>query len=573
MRNTAESTHDLSKRRAAVLSELVRLFSAGKDPIGLAEAAVELVARATGALSVFVYFWHPDVERLVLEIVSRADSDRGFENVGMRLGEGITGWSGLHQKPVVIHRNIRDDPRFLELPGVEEEPYRSMIAVPIHDEERLFGVFAMYSDREEAFSEPELVISEEVGLLLASGLKRAENVKELEITSATARFLTDLPPGATSSTAAALQESAHRVLSLMNADMCVIDYVPLIGMNADPVIIAERIDGVPSPRVRLTHSKKAIREQQDRYEINCDRISVALGFSTSRGILTCYRQKRFAPAETSRLHVLATQIGVLLETVRSGSTGSTNMVRLLVSNNSEELSQSLRRIGWRGAPFQPVLVNLLSAGLDAESLARQVRNSISANLSSEIPTLGSGNQLLVLAPAGSGKPDHSLETVHQWLQDLTSQIDVSLAAGIGDSTSQTTDIATSIKQARQALAWAQFHAPEDKMRIVDYRDVQSVSSLPGLVTELAPALASMKYLLNRIAKYDEDNGTELVHTVREYAAHGGSTVDAARSLFIHRNTMRQRVSRIETMLDCRLQDLGDWTEILLATRLLEEASR
>ena len=567
-------SQDLPNRRATVLSELVRLFASGKDPMGLAEAAVELVARATGALSVFVYFWEPDTERLVLRIVTRADSHLEIEHVHMRLGEGIAGWSGLHQRPVVINENIQDDPRFLAVEGVSEDQYKSVITVPIHDEEQFYGVFAMYADRPFAFGEDELAISEEVGWLLASGLKRAENVRDLEIQSATARFLVDLPASAASSGASALKESAHRVLSLLDADMCIIDYVPWIGMGADPVIIAERPLVGEQPRIRLTHSKHAIREQHERYEMNHDRISVALGFGTSRGVLTCYRVRRFSPAEADRLHILATQIGVLLETVGNGSVGAANMVRILISRDGDEISRSLRRIGWRGTAFHPVLIQLQHAGVDNETLSREIRDSIASDLGAEVPTMGSDTRLLILAPAGSkAQSDASLEAVRIWLKKLTSKIDLSIVVGIGESTSHAQDLSIAIRQAHDALTWAQFIAPTGPVTVVEYRDIKSVMGLPALVGELAPILSTLRYHVAEVHRYDLAHGTQLLETLESYAANGGAAAETAQSLYIHRNTIRQRLARIEQILDTRLADLGDWTTIMLATRLIRAGSR
>lgn len=560
---------DLPNRRATVLSELVRLFASGKDPMGLAEAAVELVARATGALSVFVYFWEPDTERLVLRIVTRADSHLKLGHVQMRLGEGITGWSGLHQRPVVINENIQDDPRFLAVGGVSEDQYKSVMTVPIHDEEQFYGVFAMYSDRAFAFGDDELAISEEVGWLLASGLKRAETVHDLEIQSATAKFLVDLPASAASSGASALKESAHRVLSLLDADMCIIDYVPWIGMGSDPVIIAERSQEGDQPRIRLTHSKHAIREQHDRYEENHDRISVSLGFGTSRGVLTCYRERRFKPTEVDRLHILATQIGVLLETVGTGSIGAASMVRILISRDGDELAGSLRRIGWRGTAFQPVLIQLQQAGVDNETLSREIRDSIANDLGTEVPTMGSDTRLLVVAPAGSkAQTDASLEAVRVWLKKLTSKIDLSVVVGIGESTTAGQDISIAIRQAHDALTWAQFIAPTGRVTMVEYREIKGVIGLPTLVGELAPNLSILRFQIAELHRYDQVHGTQLLETLESYAANGGAASDTAQSLYIHRNTIRQRLARIEQILGTSLSELGDWTTIMLATRLI-----
>lgn len=216
----------LPQKRAEVLSGLVRLFSSGKDSIGLAQSAVEIVARVTGARGVFVYLWDDKIEKLVLQAVSDVDLEIHVSDVQMRLGEGIAGWSGLHRRPVLLNRDFQSDPRFLDFSTIDEDVYRSCLTVPIYDDAHLYGVFAVYSAVEDAFGDDDLTISEEVGLLLASGLKRAETFKDLELQSATARFLLDLPSSARLSRASAIRESASCILRLLDAEACVIDYIP-----------------------------------------------------------------------------------------------------------------------------------------------------------------------------------------------------------------------------------------------------------------------------------------------------------------------------------------------------------
>lgn len=63
--------------------------------------------------------------------------------------------------------------------------------------------------------------------------------------------------------------------------------------------------------------------------------------------------------------------------------------------------------------------------------------------------------------------------------------------------------------------------------------------------------------LNRIrelARYDDDRNTELVKTLEYYLDHGGSLVETAQALYIHRNTLLHRLERIKSLIQINLRD-------------------
>lgn len=79
-------------------------------------------------------------------------------------------------------------------------------------------------------------------------------------------------------------------------------------------------------------------------------------------------------------------------------------------------------------------------------------------------------------------------------------------------------------------------------------------------------------MIAELHRHDQVHGTQLLETLESYAANGSAAADTAQSLYIHRNTIRQRMARIEQILGTRLADLGDWTTIMLATRLIRSGS-
>lgn len=118
--------------RAAELDGLHRIISAANSTLDLdtsLQTVVETVAQVVGveACSVYLYDKHRD------ELVLRATRGLNLAAVGQvvsRLGVGVTGWAAQLGHPVAV-RDVWQEPRFNVEPQLGEEPFRSMLAVPI----------------------------------------------------------------------------------------------------------------------------------------------------------------------------------------------------------------------------------------------------------------------------------------------------------------------------------------------------------------------------------------------------------------------------------------------------------
>ncbi|NHZ71518.1 MAG: hypothetical protein GWP17_00310 [Aquificales bacterium] len=60
--------------------------------------------------------------------------------------------------------------------------------------------------------------------------------------------------------------------------------------------------------------------------------------------------------------------------------------------------------------------------------------------------------------------------------------------------------------------------------------------------------------IHTLNAYDNRRGTKLIHTLETYLDHGGSLVETAQALFMHRNTLRHRIERIEELCSVDLRD-------------------
>lgn len=559
----------LADRRAEVLSQLVLLFTEGRDPVDLAEDSVQMVARAAGAAAAFVYLWDEEAELLVLRVGTPGPQRTGVGEVRLRLGEGITGWAALRQQSVIIDGAPRDDPRYIESDKVGETEFHSALAVPIADGQgQLRGVFSLYSLEESAFGKDELAIAVEVGRLLASGLVRAETNEDLNRQSAIARFLVDFPTASRTGLVSSLQFAARKMLDLLDAEVCVLEYMSRRDSGTAPVIIALRTP-TGEHRVWLTHSKSAAQATVDQHGHDMNSVAVSLGMNASKGVLTCYRHRRFRPSDLDRLSNLTAQLSVLLETVDLNSVGSSLATQLLFCEQDDQTARMVEELGIEGPVFA-VVVRLSKIRGDADVAIRSLREVLSDAVGKRSIVLLDSTWGIALVPAPGGRvPSDISQHLLSATETLARDIGLGAAIGIGSIAQTPGHARKSIVQAREALGWAEHINCAEPIALTTAADIRDAQSLPQVVSELAPDVLNIVHSLEPLAGYDIEQGTELLKTLSVLATCGGSVQGAVTRLFIHRNTLRQRMQRIEQILGTSLGASTNWVAWSLAARIAD----
>jgi DNA-binding PucR family transcriptional regulator len=83
----------------------------------------------------------------------------------------------------------------------------------------------------------------------------------------------------------------------------------------------------------------------------------------------------------------------------------------------------------------------------------------------------------------------------------------------------------------------------------------------------APVLRSLRErLLGPLREYDDRHNTELMTTLSAFLACDGSWAACASRLFLHVNTVRYRIGRIEELTGRDLSALADRVDFFLALR-------
>jgi hypothetical protein len=138
------------------------------------------------------------------------------------------------------------------------------------------------------------------------------------------------------------------------------------------------------------------------------------------------------------------------------------------------------------------------------------------------------------------------------------------AGGGADVGRSVAGLARSVDQARQASRIAALLGAG--VHVVDAAGLGSIE----LLLATAPAEARRAFrasLLAPLQDYDADHGTELVRTLRVFLDCSGSWTRAAEAMFVHVNSLRYRIRRVEELTGRDLGSLADQAALLLALRL------
>ena len=71
----------------------------------------------------------------------------------------------------------------------------------------------------------------------------------------------------------------------------------------------------------------------------------------------------------------------------------------------------------------------------------------------------------------------------------------------------------------------------------------------------------------RIASYDRRKNTDLLMTLETYLECAGNLTKTSERLFVHRNTLIQRLERIQSLCEVDLQDRANWLTLQIAIKV------
>lgn len=316
------------------------------------------------------------------------------------------------------------------------------------------------------------------------------------------------------------------------------------------------------------------------------------------GLMNCYSSKGFDWSADEQLlaATIASQVALAIkhfQHVEADILTQKNMVRSLFDDlfsGNEGLEESLyRRASFLGGdltrPHVVVTMEISSLGpahgadrgmIETGRVAfyRQLMNLLGQRLHAKYPAALVGERertLIALLPVGEVAP---LEHITDWLDELVRQAraeqQVSLSVGVGNPCYGLDEYRRGYAEASEALEIGLFLNQESGAMQFNalgvYRYIYKFARTDTLRDEYQQQILS-------IADYDQRKGTHLLETLEVYLESGGNTARTYNQLHIHRNTMLQRMERLQALCTIDLEALEHRLPLLVALKVYKLRAR
>ncbi len=159
------------------LAALHKVISAANSSLDL-DTVLHLVVRTVAEVMQVevceLYLFEPERGALVLG-ASVGLNPEAEGRLRLRLGEGVTGWVAQQGRPVAV-ADVSQEPRFLYDPLLQEDPYQSLLSVPIilYTVEKLVGVINVRTREVRVYTPEEISFLETIAGEMAISLENAQ---------------------------------------------------------------------------------------------------------------------------------------------------------------------------------------------------------------------------------------------------------------------------------------------------------------------------------------------------------------------------------------------------------------
>jgi DNA-binding PucR family transcriptional regulator len=147
------------------------------------------------------------------------------------------------------------------------------------------------------------------------------------------------------------------------------------------------------------------------------------------------------------------------------------------------------------------------------------------------------------------------------------EIGLHLSGGVGRLCRDPADYRRGFAEAREALRVAR--AVCHTKGFLPFDGLGATRYLTRITTDGAGDEISDRYqdCVASVARYDARKGTRLLHTLETYLSCGGNIAHTAETLFVHRNTLVQRLEKLHDLLGFDPHDSGQWLALHIALSL------
>ena len=553
----------------SLLAGVIRAVGSTLDLEQVLRSAVRVIADTAGCQACFLYLSEAD-GLLSLRAASEPYSDR-VGRLRLARGEGLAGRAAEEREPL-----------FLGLDAFARggaEPVE-LAALPLLDRSgRPLGVISLLADAPRELGEDEAAVLVASASFVAGAIENAraydemrgrvgvlESLSRLADTISRAETLDVLLPAVVSRTASLLNAPIVQLYLLEEAEGRLRLRAAAPQSSDAPSLVSLRAGGRRGERLdagaTLAAALFGAGEGPSSLLMPLLAAGELLGFLAAR-----VAERSFAEEERDLAMSIAGQTGVAIRKIQ--------LIERLTERN--QLKDFFEDLG-RGIPDGlAARGRRLGVDLDRAHLvlwARRFGDDRSLDVAEQLERLEAAvarvvpgsvcdrrdGGLRVLVPLGTGGERDAIGR----LQAARSEVAPDVVVGVSSPCSGVEAYATGFEEALQAVSAAP--VVQDHAAVVTFDDLGPYKYLLRVSQE---GLVRDRHAdaLRRLLEYDRARQAQLVRTLEEYLRQRGNVSATAQALYVHANTLRQRLRRITelTRLDVRTDD---WLMIEIALKLL-----
>jgi len=545
------------------LHAVIETVSSSREIEQVLAGVVDIATEATGCYAALVYLRDGDGDRLVLRAASPVHAHL-VGRLGMTMDEGVTGWVARQGEPVFIREGAVADARHKYFPELEEERFQSMAAVPVRGRGGdVVGVVVLHTAAPHEFDEEVLAFLGHTATLLGGAVEHAQlyaaaaaRVQELTTLTRVSEAL-----AAATETAAISAAATRGARELLGADLC--QLFRLDGGDGELRLIASDPPDAPAPRPRSGALLLELLARAGRGASSGDLwpgrpvgtlVTAPLMAADEQLGLLCCVVPEVEAADEDLLRAVANQTAMGLQRAEL-------IARLTARDRVKDLFDALAAGGavpalLRNPPSgfdlaRPhVFLHGLAAGapVDWEPVATRLQSRLRGRdqvcfLDPGIESLR-GVAFLGSAAAAAGVVDACVEVAEA----------EGVVIGVSAPARGAAEGRRGLREAADAAVIGQALRPRGGA--LGFEQLGAYKYLVHLDLEEAPRDRHWR-AVEALLEYDRRRRSALLETLERYLTLRRSLVETARALYIHPNTLRQRLARIERVggLDVNAEDL------------------
>jgi sugar diacid utilization regulator/putative methionine-R-sulfoxide reductase with GAF domain len=565
----------------AYLYELIRTIGAGPDLPSILDGVVTVVTEATACHAALIWFVHGD--ELVLRCASAPYAHLAGV-VRMGVDEGLGGWVVQNRRSAFIREDALDDPRVRYFPELEEERFQSLVSVPIFGRSGdVLGVIALHAEAPHEFERADLDLIEHTASLIAGAV---ENARIYEQAAARVRLLSDL--SALSQRIASAADGEGVLAAVIDGVNRALDAERCEVLIAGPDGRLRRhdaggpgghvaagtiwVDALSTP-VAPAEAERVVSSLWNDLGPGVPVVAPLIAQNERLGLIAAWLPATVEGATTALASVAAhTAVALKQHELIEWLTERNLLKDFLLGLSSGELApEALAELARRlrcDLDSPHVVVHIVPwSGDDAAgpasgwpSRAATVEGRLAARFPGALIDTLEGSMRALIPLAGSGQDEIEELRSMDW---GSAQGTAGFSVGASEVCRGVASYVHGFAEAMSAAEVGTLIRPEPGVtthgELGPYRYV--VHATEGLRDPIRERLEAL-------VAYDTRRNTRLLETLEAYLDRRGNLAETSRALYVHPNTLRQRLDRITQVCGIDLER-DDWLSVAVATKVVK----